>query len=49
MGSLGLSKASGILLIDYPTIKANKRIFSEVEKNTAISFEYEDKNDKPDP
>ena len=47
MGSLALSKAAGILLVDLPTLSANKGIFSAVEKNNVITFEYE--NNKPEP
>ncbi len=41
IGSLSLSKAAGILVIDIPTIRAKKWIIKEMESNNLITFEYE--------
>ena len=40
LGSLALSKATGILIIDIPTIKAQRRMINEMEKKSVITFEY---------
>lgn len=46
MGSLALSKATGILVIDMPVIQAQKWILNAMNKNNVIQFEYEsDSND----
>ena len=41
MGSLALSKATGILLIDMPTIRAQRWMLNELEKKNMITFEYD--------
>ena len=46
MGSLALSKATGILVIDIPVIHAQKWILNEMNKYNVIKFEYgSDHND----
>ncbi len=42
MGSLSLTRAGGILLIDLPTVKATKWLIRELEHNSEIVFEYEE-------
>ena len=39
MGSLALSKAAGMLLIDIPISNAKKQILNQMEKNNVIIFE----------
>ena len=41
LGSLSLSRATGILVIDIPTIRAKKWILHGMEKNNMITFEYD--------
>ena len=41
MGSLALSKATGILLIDMPTIKAQRWMLNKLGKKNLITFEYD--------
>ena len=46
MGSLALSKATGILVIDIPVIHAQRWILNEMNKYNVIKFEYgSDHND----
>ena len=42
MGSLALSKATGMLLIDIPLNRAQRQIMNQMEKNNVIVFEYTD-------
>ena len=45
IGSLALSRAAAILLIDLPTMRATKWILNEMDKKNVLSFEYQhDKN-----
>ena len=41
IGSLALSKAAAILVIDMPAFRAQKWILKSMEKNNVISFECE--------
>ena len=41
MGSLALSKATGILVIDMPVVRAKRWLINELEKNSSVTFEYE--------
>ena len=41
MGSLALSRAASILVLDVPEFRAQKWLFSEIEKHNVISFEYD--------
>ena len=40
MASLALGNAAGILLVDMPTVRAEKWMLNEMEKNSRIIFEY---------
>ena len=40
MGSLALSKAASVLVVDVPTIRVERWFFTEIEKNSVITFEY---------
>ena len=40
MGSLALSRAAGILILDIPTNNAKKGILNKIEQNNVITFEY---------
>ena len=40
MGSLALSKATGMLLFDFPENKAKRKILDQMEKKNVIVFEY---------
>ena len=46
MGSLALSKATGMLLIDIPISNAKKHLLNQMEKNSVIVFERENHNQK---
>ena len=49
MGSLALSKATGTLIIDMPTVRAQRMMISEMEKHNVITFEYvHEDNTSPD-
>lgn len=49
MGSLALSKATGALIIDMPTVRAQKMMISQMEKHNVITFEYvNEDNTSPD-
>lgn len=49
LGSLALSKATGILIIDMPTIRAQRKMISDLEKKSVITFEYvHEENTFPD-
>ena len=41
MGSLALSRATAILVIDIPTIRTQKLMLNAIEKNSRITFEYQ--------
>lgn len=41
IGSLALSKAVRILIIEMPVIKAQRRMITEMEKHNSISFVYD--------
>ena len=40
LGSLALSKAAGILVLKMPVSAANKKLISEMEETSVITFEY---------
>ncbi len=40
IGSLALSRAARIMILELPIIRAKKWIIGQMEKNNAISFEY---------
>lgn len=40
LGSLALSKAAGILLLDMPTVRAQRWLIDEMERKCEITFEY---------
>lgn len=42
LGSLALSKAAGILIIDMPTVRSQRWMLDEMERNNVITFEYID-------
>lgn len=42
IGSLALSRAAGIMVIDMPTLRAKRWMLDGMEKNNVISFEYKD-------
>ena len=49
LGSLALSKAAGILLLDMPTVRAQRWMLGEMEKQSVITFEYvHEENLSPD-
>ncbi len=41
MGSLALSRAATILIIDMPALSTKRWILDSIEKNNVISFEYD--------
>ncbi len=41
MGSLALSRAASILVLDMPAIRAQRWMLNEMEKRKVITFEYE--------
>lgn len=41
LGSLSLSRAASILIIDMPTIRAKRWILGSMEKHNVITFEYD--------
>ena len=41
MGTLSLSRAARILLLEMPTMNAKEWMLNELEKNSKITFEYE--------
>ena len=49
LGSLSLSKATGILILDMPMGRAQRRIINEMEKKNVVTFEYaHEENTTPD-
>lgn len=44
LGSLSLSRAASILIIDMPTIRAKRWILGSMEKHNVITFEYDQDN-----
>ena len=48
-GSLSLSKAAGLLIIDMPTLRTQSRLIEEMEKRSVTTFEYvREKDASPD-
>ena len=42
MGSMALTRAGALLIIDLPTVRATKWLIGELEHNSEIVFEYDD-------
>jgi hypothetical protein len=40
MGSLSLSRATGILIIDLPIISSKIKTLNKMEKGSMVTFEY---------
>ncbi len=47
MGSLSLSRAAGILILDMPTIRARRYIIGQMEKESTITFELRSSGSEP--